>query len=84
MRRSHRRQARRSWSQALLIAAPLMSAPLLAAVALALGTFCVSVPVTRTRSTGMPRPSAATWAILVFRPWPISVPPWFTLTVPSW
>ena len=67
-----------------MMAAPLMSAPLDAAVAEALGTFCVSVPVTRTSSTGMPRPSAATWAILVFRPWPISVPPWFTVTEPSW
>jgi hypothetical protein len=46
--RGHRGQASRSWSQALLIAAPLMSAPLEAAVALALGTFCVSVAVTRT------------------------------------
>ena len=66
------------------MAAPLMSAPLEAAVALALGTFCVSVPVTRTYSTGMPKASAATCAILVFRPCPISVPPWLTLTEPSW
>ena len=66
-----------------MIAAPLMSAPLEAEVAEALGTFCESVAVTRTLSTLMPKPSAHTWAILVFRPWPISVPPWFTLTEPS-
>jgi hypothetical protein len=66
-----------------MMAAPLMSAPLEADVAEALGTFCVSVAVTRTLSTRMPRPSAQTCAILVFRPWPISVPPWLTLTEPS-
>ena len=68
---------------AFMMAAPLMSAPLEAEVADALGTFCVSVPVTRTRSVEMPRPSAHTCAILVFKPWPISVPPWLTLTEPS-
>ena len=58
--------------------------PLDAVVAEALGTFCVSAAVTLTQSTLNPKPSAATWAILVFKPCPISVPPWLTLTDPSW
>ena len=66
-----------------MMAAPLMSAPLEADVAEALGTFCVSVPVTRTQRVEIPKPSAQTCAILVFSPWPISVPPWLTLTEPS-
>ncbi|EWS63095.1 hypothetical protein Y695_03673 [Hydrogenophaga sp. T4] len=36
-----------------------------------------------TRSNGTPSSSATICATLVFRPWPISVPPWFTITLPS-
>ena len=54
-----------------------------AAVADALGTLLVSAAVQRTRSKGTPSSSATSCAILVFTPWPISVPPWFTWTLPS-
>lgn len=36
-----------------------------------------------TFSMGMPNSSATTWQTLVWRPCPISVPPWLTRTVPS-
>jgi hypothetical protein len=64
-------------------ARPLRSVPLEAAVALALGTRAVSLAVTCTRSKGTPSSSATICATLVCRPWPISVPPWFTITLPS-
>ncbi|MNV60837.1 hypothetical protein D3C71_1533150 [compost metagenome] len=64
-------------------ARPFRSVPLLAAVALALGTLLVSLAVTSTRCSGTPSSSATICATLVFRPWPISVPPWFTCTLPS-
>ncbi|MNT10635.1 hypothetical protein D3C72_1454760 [compost metagenome] len=48
-----------------------------------LATFVVSVAVTRTRSKLTPSSCATTCATLVFRPWPISVPPWFTRIEPS-
>ena len=52
-------------------------------VADAFGTLLVSEAVTRMRSTSIWKASATTWATLVNRPWPISVPPWFSCTVPS-
>ena len=64
-------------------ARPFRSVPLLAAVALALGTLLVSLAVLSTRSKGTPSSSATMAATLVFRPCPISVPPWFTCTLPS-
>ena len=55
----------------------------LAAVALVLTTLWVSVALQRTAAKGRPSSCATTWATLVFTPWPISVPPWFTSTEPS-
>ena len=65
----------RIWSQASLIAPPLRSAPELAAVAEVFGTLSVRVGASRTVRIGTPSAVAATWIILVCRPWPISVPP---------
>ena len=73
----------RIWSHAFLIAPPLMSAPELAAVAEVLGTLSVRVGASRTKSSGTPSAVAATWIILVCRPWPISAPPWLISTEPS-
>jgi len=63
---------------------PFRSVPLEAAVAEALGTLPVSLAVTRTARAGRPSASATICCTLVCRPWPISVPPWFTCTEPSW
>ena len=60
-----------------------MSAPELAAVAEVLGTLSVRVGASRTKSSGTPSAVAATWIILVCRPWPISTPPWLISTEPS-
>ena len=78
--------ARRSriWSQAFLTAPPLRSAPELAAVAEVFGTLLVRVGASRTVLIGTPSAVAATWIILVCRPWPISAPPWLISTEPSW
>ena len=73
----------RIWSQAFLTAPPLMSAPELAAVAEVFGTLSVRVGASRTVFIGTPSAVAATWIILVCRPWPISVPPWLISTEPS-
>ena len=62
---------------------PFRSAPVDAAVAEVLATFCVSVALQRTRANGTPNSWATTWATLVFKPWPISVPPWLTRIEPS-
>ncbi len=70
-------------SHAFLTAAPFRSAPDDAAVADAFGTLSVRVGARRTRESGTPSAVAATCSILVCRPWPISVPPWFTSTEPS-
>mgnify|MGYP001628016324 CR=1 FL=1 len=72
-----------SCSQASFTAAPFRSVPLEAAVALVFGTLSVRVGMMRTVSRGTPRVWAAICSILVCRPWPISVPPWFTCTEPS-
>ena len=71
------------WRAASCAALPLRSLPVEAAVAEVLATLEVSVAEQRTRSSGRPSSCATTWATLVFRPWPISVPPWFTSTDPS-
>ena len=73
----------RIWSQAFLIAPPLRSAPEDAAVAEVFGTLSVRVGASRTADNGTPSAVAATWIILVCRPWPISVPPWLISTDPS-
>ena len=62
---------------------PLRSVPADAAVGDVLLFFSVDVGMTRTRSSGKPNSSATSWRIFVFRPWPISVPPVETCTVPS-
>ncbi len=64
-------------------AAPFRSVPVEAAVADALGTLSVRVGMRRMRSERTPSVPAAICRILVNRPWPISVPPWFTCTLPS-
>mmetsp|Transcript_14058 Transcript_14058/g.37987 ORF Transcript_14058/g.37987 Transcript_14058/m.37987 type:complete len:237 (-) Transcript_14058:2976-3686(-) len=69
--------------QASKIAPPYMSEDALAAVGEELGTLSVEVSLMKTLDRGVPRACAATWAILVCRPWPISTPPCVTSTVPS-
>ena len=64
-------------------AAPFRSVPAEAAVADVFGTLSVRVGITRTASSGTPRLAAAICRILVCSPCPISVPPWFTCTLPS-
>ena len=48
-----------------------------------LGTLSVRVGASLTLLSGRPSVVAATWIILVCRPWPISVPPWLINTDPS-
>ena len=64
-------------------AMPFRSDPEDAAVGVVLGTMSVFVAVILTLSKSMPNSSATTCATLVWRPCPISVPPWFTSTEPS-
>ena len=64
-------------------AMPLRSLPDDAAVGDAFGTLLVSDADTRTAASGTPSSSATTCATLVNSPWPISVPPWFSSSVPS-
>ena len=70
-------------SQASFTAPPLRSAPVEAAVAEVFGTLSVRVGMMRTRLARHAESRIATCSIFVCRPWPISVPPWFTCTVPS-
>ena len=62
---------------------PFRSEPLLAAVAEVFGTLSVLVAMIWMRDGDTPSVRAATASILVCRPWPISVPPWFSCTLPS-
>ncbi|MCY1427132.1 hypothetical protein D9M71_429650 [compost metagenome] len=62
---------------------PFRSLPLEAAVGEVLGTLSVRVAVMLTCSSGTWNSSATTCATLMFRPWPISVPPWFSWMLPS-
>jgi hypothetical protein len=64
-------------------ARPFRSVPLEAAVALALATWSVSLALACTWAAGKPSTRATSPHTLVCRPWPISVPPWFTRTLPS-
>ena len=73
----------RSVRAASRAAMPLRSVPDEAAVGDAFGTLLVSEAVTRIASSGSPSSRATTCRTLVNRPWPISVPPWFSVTVPS-
>ncbi len=68
---------------AFCAALPFRSAPLEAAVGEVLGTLSVLVAVIWMRSISTWNTSATTCATLVFRPWPISVPPWFRWMLPS-
>ena len=54
-----------------------------AAVGDVLGTLAVVVAEILMLSMSIWKVSATTWATLVCRPWPISVPPWFRYTLPS-
>ena len=70
-------------SAALSAAMPLRSEPEEAAVGEVFGTLPVEVADTRIWSRSMLKASATTCATLTNRPWPISVPPWFSTTLPS-
>ncbi|MNF88633.1 hypothetical protein D3C85_1224420 [compost metagenome] len=70
-------------SAAFWAALPFRSVPLEAAVGEVLGTLSVLVAVIWMRPISTWKTSATTWATLVFRPWPISVPPWFRWMLPS-
>ncbi|MNN52540.1 hypothetical protein D3C81_1672460 [compost metagenome] len=70
-------------SAAFCAALPFRSAPEEAAVGEVFGTFSVLVAVICTRWKSTWNTSATTCATLVFRPWPISVPPWFRWMLPS-
>ena len=69
--------------QAACAALPFRSAPDDAAVADVFGTLLVSVLLVRTWEMSICNSLATTWATLVYKPWPISMPPWFTITLPS-
>ena len=56
---------------------------MVAAVGEVFGTSAVLVAVMATRSSSTPKTSPTTWAILMNRPCPISVPPWFRRIEPS-
>ena len=64
-------------------ALPFKSEPEDAAVAEVFGTLLVSVAVMRMADSGKPNSVATTCATFTCKPWPISVPPWFSSTVPS-
>ena len=64
-------------------AMPFRSLPDEAAVGDAFGTLLVSDADTRTLASGTPISCATTCATFVNRPWPISVPPWLSSSVPS-
>ena len=70
-------------SHALTMAGPLRSAPVLPAVTVVLAMVSVEVLVVWILSTGTPRAREHTCIILVWRPWPISMPPWWRSTEPS-
>ena len=62
---------------------PLRSEPEDAAVGDVFGTLAVLVADTLIWSRSMANASATTCATLMNRPCPISVPPWFSTTLPS-
>ena len=64
-------------------AMPFKSVPLEAAVGEVFGTLSVRVALILTALKSTPKPWATICAILVFSPWPISVPPWFKCIEPS-
>ena len=55
----------------------------LAAVGDVLLFFSVDVVINKTAAASIPNSSATSWRIFVFSPWPISVPPVDTCTLPS-
>ena len=62
---------------------PFMSEPDEAAVAEVLGTLAVEVAVIFTVPTSTWKTLATTWATFMNSPCPISVPPWFSMMLPS-
>ena len=75
--------AARIFAAASRIALPLMTVVRLATVGPLSGTREVSASMTRTSSSGQPRASAAICESTVIMPWPISVVPTATVTLPS-
>ena len=73
----------RIFAAASRIALPLMTVVRLATVGPLSGTREVSGSTTWTSSTGQPRASAAICDSTVIMPWPISVVPTATVTLPS-
>ena len=65
------------------MALPLMTVVRLATVGPLSGTREVSASTTRTSSGGQPRASAVIWVSTATMPWPISVVPTATVTLPS-
>ena len=70
-------------SAAFSAAMPFRSEPDEAAVGEVFGTLPVVVAVMRILSMSIWKASATTCATLTNRPCPISVPPWFSVTLPS-
>ena len=62
---------------------PFRSAPADAAVGVLLAILSVRVDEQVTCDGGRPKKSATTPRTFVYRPWPISVPPWAMRTLPS-
>ena len=75
--------AARIFAAASRMALPLMTVVRLATVGPLSGTREVSASTRRTSSTGQPRASAVIWDKTVIMPWPISVVPTATVTLPS-
>ena len=91
LRRARSRSARGDLGQARAqrlararTAAPFRSEPLDAAVADVLGTLSVRVGMIRTAPERQAERVGGNLPHLGVQPWPISVPPWFTCTLPSW
>ena len=70
-------------STAMIAALPFRSVVALAALGDMLATRVVLVLSTRTRRSEIPKVRATTAATLLLMPWPISMPPVVTLTLPS-
>ena len=77
------RMPSRMVSTALMAALPFRSVVALAALGDMLAIRVVLVLSTRTRRREMPKVRATTDATLLLMPWPISMPPVVTLTLPS-
>ena len=67
----------------MIAAAQLSSEPILPPVVKALGLVRLATGLILIRAMSMPSLSATTWRTLVLMPWPISMPPCETETLPS-